>query len=64
VNRALVQLQGVTQQNAALVQQAASAAVSFKEESAKLFDLVARFRVDQQAFRAGVPDVPRLTEAG
>jgi len=64
VNRALVQLQGVTQQNAALVQQAASSAMSFKEESAKLFDLVARFRVDQQAFRAGMPDVPRLTEAG
>ena len=49
VNRALVQLQGVTQQNAALVQQAASSAVTFKEEAGRLFELVARFRVDQHA---------------
>ena len=48
VNRALSQLQGATQQNAALVNQAASSAVTFKEEASQLFDLVAKFRVDQQ----------------
>jgi methyl-accepting chemotaxis protein len=48
VNRALIQLQGVTQQNAALVNQAAASAVTFKEEAGQLFDLVAQFRVDQQ----------------
>ena len=49
VNRALAQLQGVTQQNAALVQQAATSAVTFKEQAGELFELVARFRVDQRA---------------
>jgi methyl-accepting chemotaxis protein len=49
VNRALTQLQGATQQNAALVQQAAMSAVTFKEEAGQLFDLVAKFRVDQRA---------------
>ena len=48
VNRALMQLQGATQQNAALVNQAASSAVTFKEEAGQLFVLVAKFRVDQQ----------------
>jgi len=48
VNRALMQLQGATQQNAALVNQAAASAVTFKEEAGQLFDLVAKFRVDQQ----------------
>jgi methyl-accepting chemotaxis protein len=50
VNKALMQLQGTTQQNAALVQQASSSAMTFKEEAGRLFELVARFRVDQQGF--------------
>ena len=49
VNRALAQLQGVTQQNAALVQQAATSAVTFKQQASELFEVVARFRVDQRA---------------
>ena len=49
VNGALAQLQGVTQQNAALVQQAASSSVTFKEEAGRLSELVARFRVDKHA---------------
>jgi methyl-accepting chemotaxis protein len=46
VNKALMQLQGVTQANSAVVQQAAHSAIAFKEEAARLLDLVARFRVD------------------
>jgi methyl-accepting chemotaxis protein len=46
VNKALMQLQGATQQNAALVQQAAYAAVTFKDEAAELSGLVGRFQTD------------------
>jgi methyl-accepting chemotaxis protein len=53
INRALVQLQSVTQQNAAVVQQAAFSAVTLKEEASGLFDLVGRFRMDET--HAAVP---------
>ena len=45
VNTALLKLQGATDQNAAVVQDAAYSAVTLKEEAARLFELVARFRV-------------------
>jgi methyl-accepting chemotaxis protein len=47
INNALVQLQGVTQQNAAVVQDAAFSAVRLKEEAGNLFELVAQFRMDE-----------------
>jgi methyl-accepting chemotaxis protein len=46
INKALSQLQGVTQHNASVVQDAAFAAVRLKEESAKLLALVSQFQVD------------------
>jgi methyl-accepting chemotaxis protein len=46
INRAIVQLQGVTQDNAALVHDAASSSARLKEEAARLSELVGRFRVD------------------
>ena len=49
VNRALTQLQGVTQQNASVVQEAAFASVTLKEESARLAQLVGGFKLDQAA---------------
>ena len=49
VNRALTQLQGVTQQNAAVVQEAAYSAVTLKEEAGRLFDVVSRFRIDDHS---------------
>jgi methyl-accepting chemotaxis protein len=55
INTALVQLQGVTQQNAAVVQDAAFSAVTLKEEAGRLFELVGRFRIDE-ASRAVSPD--------
>jgi methyl-accepting chemotaxis protein len=54
VNRALTQLQGVTQQNASVVQEAAYSAVTLKEEAGRLFDVVSRFRVDDP-----IADAPR-----
>ena len=38
----------LTQQNAALVQQAAYAAVTFKDEAAQLAGLVGQFQVDER----------------
>jgi len=49
VNGALGQLQGVTQDNAAAVQGAAHSAAKLRDEAARLFELVRRFRLDQQA---------------
>jgi methyl-accepting chemotaxis protein len=69
INRALVQLQGVTQQNASVVQEAAYSAVTLKEDAATLFELVGRFRVDDaprasaavQQTRRGKAPVPLLS---
>jgi methyl-accepting chemotaxis protein len=44
INRAIVQMEGVTQQNAALVEQATTAALSFEEEARRLNEAVARFK--------------------
>ena len=49
INAAISQLQGATQASASVVQETAFAAVRLKEESARLFELVARFRIDDAA---------------
>jgi methyl-accepting chemotaxis protein len=49
ISDALSQLQGVTQQNAHLVQDAAAASVELKDEASRLTDLVGRFHVDAEA---------------
>jgi methyl-accepting chemotaxis protein len=49
ISDALSQLQGVTQQNAHLVQDAATASVELKEEAGRLSTLVGRFRLDESA---------------
>ncbi len=46
VNQAIVQMDGVTQQNAALVEEAAAAAESLQEQAATLVALVGEFRLD------------------
>ena len=48
MNRALMQLETVTQQNAALVEEAAASALTFKEEAGQLFQLVSRFRLEEE----------------
>jgi methyl-accepting chemotaxis protein len=45
VNAAITQMDGATQQNAALVEQAAAAASSMQEQSVRLAQLMARFRL-------------------
>jgi methyl-accepting chemotaxis protein len=57
INRAVVEMDAVTQQNAALVEQAAAASESMKEEAARLAQAVAVFRIgdDAQAARHTAP---------
>jgi methyl-accepting chemotaxis protein len=59
INRSITQLEGVTQQNAALVEQAAASALSFEDEARRLADLVSRFRTAADA--PAVP-APRMRE--
>jgi methyl-accepting chemotaxis protein len=47
MNKALMQLEGMTQQNAALVEEAAASALTFKEEAARLEGLVGRFQLEE-----------------
>ncbi|RFP16987.1 methyl-accepting chemotaxis protein [Duganella sp. BJB488] len=47
INRAIIQMDSVTQQNAALVEEAAAAAQSMQEQSAKLAGLVSIFTLPQ-----------------
>ena len=51
INKAILQLESVTQQNAALVEQAASAALAFEEEAARLSNAVGAFKVDRTEAR-------------
>ena len=51
INQALAQLEGVTQQNAALVEEAAAAAMHFQDEAARLLDVVGAFKVDHMQAR-------------
>lgn len=76
VNQAVTQMDEVTQQNAALVEQAAAAAGSLEEQAQKLKGVVAVFRVEDEVAvvravsaapkRVPAPDaaVPRATLAG
>jgi len=51
INRAIMQMDSVTQHNAALVEQAAAAALAFDEEAARLVDVVGMFKVDRMEER-------------
>jgi methyl-accepting chemotaxis protein len=56
VNNAIVEMDGVTQQNAALVEQAAAAAEGLKQQAAQLVTLVGEFTLDDGA--RGKPAAP------
>jgi methyl-accepting chemotaxis protein len=47
VNRAITQMDQVTQQNAALVEQASAAALALEEQTVALKDAVSVFRVER-----------------
>ncbi|CAN7177008.1 methyl-accepting chemotaxis protein [Massilia sp. LjRoot122] len=49
VNQAIVQMDGVTQQNAALVEEAAAAAESLQQQAATLVALVGEFKIEDDA---------------
>lgn len=51
ISRAVSQLDLVTQQNAAMVEEAASAALSFEEEAARLVNAVGTFKLDHMEDR-------------
>ncbi|WP_295643833.1 methyl-accepting chemotaxis protein [uncultured Methylibium sp.] len=55
VNTAVNNLDQMTQQNAALVEESAAAAESLKEQAVRLAAAVAAFRVDESAHRASSP---------
>ena len=54
VSQAVTEMDNVTQQNAALVEEASSAAVSLEEQAARLTKAVAAFRLSQQESSAPV----------
>jgi methyl-accepting chemotaxis protein len=54
VNTAITQMDEVTQQNAALVEEAAAAAESMEEQAGNLAQAVSIFKMSQQAGRAAV----------
>jgi methyl-accepting chemotaxis protein len=66
VNRAVTSMDSVTQQNAALVEQASAAAHTLTEQAANLTGLIARYRLDSTAVAAvravGVPSAPPAVE--
>ena len=49
IHKALDEMRDSTRHNAALVEQAAYSAVTFKEEAGRLSELVGRFRIDEAA---------------
>jgi len=55
VNQAISQMDSVTQQNAALVEQAAAAAASMQDQAANLAQLVSRFKLGQDEQRTAPP---------
>jgi methyl-accepting chemotaxis protein len=58
VNQAIAQMDQVTQQNAALVEEAAAAADSMRDQATQLSTIVGRFKVADEAPRIGVAPKP------
>jgi len=54
VNRTITQLEGMTQQNASLVEEASSASQAIEEQARELADMVSRFRTDGNGSEAAV----------
>ncbi|UGQ44824.1 methyl-accepting chemotaxis protein [Massilia endophytica] len=59
VNLAITQMDEVTQQNAALVEEAAAAAASMQDQSARLAEAVSLFRLDVAQIASGAGRAPR-----
>ena len=61
VNTSVVQLDQMTQQNAALVEESAAAAESLKDQANKLAQAVGTFKLDASQAAAVAPSVTRAT---
>jgi methyl-accepting chemotaxis protein len=55
INRAIIQMESVTQQNAALVEEAAASSLAFQDQSDRLAKLVSRFRLADEITKAAQP---------
>ncbi|HEX5342376.1 MAG TPA: methyl-accepting chemotaxis protein [Duganella sp.] len=55
VNTAITQMDSVTQQNAALVEQAAAAAASMQEQATRLADVASSFKLGHDGLHASLP---------
>ena len=64
VNDAVTQMDGVTQQNAALVEQSAAAAAALQEQTLKVVQALAVFKLARSAAPASMPATPPLRSAG
>ena len=62
VNRAVTSMDSVTQQNAALVEQASAAAHTLTQQAANLMELIARYRLDEDTAAAPMVPTPARTE--
>src|SRR5690606_8660507 len=62
VNAAVTDMDGVTQQNAALVQEAAAAAGSLQDQAHRLMDVVAVFKVNTTEMIDITPTTPRKSQ--
>ena len=58
INQAVIQIDGMTQQNAALVEQASAAAMSLEEQSRQLAQLVETFKIDATRYHAHTAITP------
>jgi methyl-accepting chemotaxis protein len=61
INKAIVQLDSVTQQNAALVEEASASSLTFQEQADRLKDLVARFKLPEDTAKPAPK--PRMSAA-
>jgi len=64
ISKAINQFETVTQQNAALVEEAAARSQSFQEEADRLTEIVARFKIEEEEVTAAPAPIPVLARAG
>jgi methyl-accepting chemotaxis protein len=64
INRAVTQLEGVTQQNAALVEESAAAAESMRAQADDLYSLVSQFKLDSAPDKGKLGTAPRASGSG
>jgi methyl-accepting chemotaxis protein len=66
INRAIIQMEGVTQQNAALVEEAAASSMAFQEHTELLTQIVSKFRLGNDTKPAAVAkrEAPTTNTAG